>query len=119
MREWSQEGANVTSYLYTTDYKTYYRYDEAVSLSPYNPYCTYNFTPVPKTWGVPFAVGKAFLSFEGFGVLNTSKGLWSRSAQAVSESGVGQQLGARRHQARVDLASAASQQFRSSRRAWT
>jgi hypothetical protein len=100
-REWNQEGADVTSYLYTTDYQTYYTYSEAVAQNPYNPYYIYSFTAVPNkwgqpmvyaqegtfqtSWGIPFSLGKAFMSFEGFGVLNTSKGYGALTLQSYKD----------------------------------
>jgi hypothetical protein len=86
-REWNNEGTDVTSWYYTNPSTGLSAIDAPSGTCP-EPNCL---VPSPHAWGqkvvyspreltfqagwgVPFALGKALITFEGFSTLNTAKG---------------------------------------------
>jgi len=65
-REWNEEGTDITSYETEPPFKPN-NWGKPVVYGPQE-------VSGQTAWGVPFSLGKALMTFEGFGVVNSSKG---------------------------------------------
>ena len=101
-REWNQEGTDVTSYRYctvisTTDCQSNpgfaTGYVKPMPTTWGQPIEYDNSYTIQSSWGVPFALGKALMSFEGFAVFNGTKGYGAPELQPFTGGHVWTQKG--------------------------
>ena len=86
-REWNEEGTDITSYSNPANWDWSAGYYYIAKPNSWGQPILYDHEATLNTsWSVPFSLGKAFMSFEGWGVLNSAKGYGACNLKVASVS---------------------------------